>query len=252
MTTRDMTAMVVDDEELARVRLRKMLDEVGGVSVVGEAANGIEAVESIERLDPDLVFLDIQMPGMTGFDVIEALGDVPLIVFVTAFDDYAIRAFEVNSIDYLLKPVEPDRLREAVGRAAGLLSEGPVLEREIEKLTTMVRARGLERLPVSKGKKIVLLDLDEIMWFSSDEGLVFAHTGPARFVVNRTLSELEERLDDTRFFRIHRSTIVNLNHVREIVPWFSGKYKVVMSDSGGSELTLSRSRAKELRRILPW
>ena len=247
-----MTAMVVDDEELARVRLRKMLDEVGGVSVVGEAANGIEAVESIERLDPDLVFLDIQMPGMTGFDVIEALGDVPLIVFVTAFDDYAIRAFEVNSIDYLLKPVEPDRLREAVGRAAELLSEGPVLEREIEKLTTMVRARGLERLPVSKGKKIVLLDLDEIMWFSSDEGLVFAHTGPARFVVNRTLSELEERLDDTRFFRIHRSTIVNLNHVREIVPWFSGKYKVVMSDSGGSELTLSRSRAKELRRILPW
>jgi DNA-binding LytR/AlgR family response regulator len=252
MTKNEITVLIVDDEELARVRLRRLLDEIGGVDVLGEAVNGVEAVEKIDDLIPDLVLLDIQMPGMSGFDVIEALGDVPLVVFVTAFDEYAIKAFEINSVDYLLKPVSKERLEEAVGRARDTLGEGPGLGREIEKLRTMVRSRGLERLPVSKGKKIVLLDLDEIVWFSSDEGLVFAHTSDGRFLVNRTLSELEERLDDARFFRIHRSTIVNLNHVREIVPWFSGKYKVVMSDSASTELTLSRSRARDLREILPW
>jgi DNA-binding LytR/AlgR family response regulator len=212
----------------------------------------MEAVEKIRDVAPDIVFLDIQMPGMNGFDVIDALEEVPLIVFVTAFDEYAIKAFEVNSIDYLLKPVEPERLDEAVGRARELLRARPELDREMEKLNAVVRSRSLERLPVSKGKKIVLLDLDDVMWIASEGGLVFAHTRAARYLVNRTMVELESRLDQSRFFRIHRATIANLDHVREIVPWFSGKYKVVMKDDESTELTLSRSRVKELREILPW
>jgi len=249
---RDITALVVDDEQLARARLRRLLKDVEGVRVLDEAENGMEAVEKIRGLAPDIVFLDIQMPGMNGFEVIDALEEVPLVIFVTAFDEYAIKAFEVNSIDYLLKPVGPERLDEAVGRARDLLRARPGLDREMEKLNAVVRSRSLERLPVSKGKKIVLLDLDDVMWIASEGGLVFAHTRVARYLVNRTMAELESRLDQPRFFRIHRATIANLDHVREIVPWFSGKYKVVMKDDEGTELTLSRSRVKELREILPW
>ncbi|MBD3347879.1 MAG: response regulator [Candidatus Eisenbacteria bacterium] len=248
----EIAALVVDDEKLARVRLVKLLEDIEGISVIGEAENGEEAVRRIRDLKPDLVFLDIRMPGKDGFGVIEALESVPLIVFVTAFDDYAVKAFEVNSIDYLLKPVNRARLGEAVGRARSLLEEPSDLGREIEKLKSMVRSGGLARLSVSRGKRILLLDLDDIMWLAVDDGLVFAHTGEGRFLVNRTMAELESRLDSRKFFRIHRSTIVNLDHVRELVPWFSGKYKVVMADRPGTELTLSRSRAKELREILPW
>jgi DNA-binding LytR/AlgR family response regulator len=250
--TRTLNVMVVDDEKLARVRLVKLLGGQDGVTVVGEASNGAEAVERIRELHPDVVLLDIQMPGMSGFDVIDALSDPPLIVFATAFDEYAIKAFEVNSLDYLLKPVSRERLEEALGRARALLSDPPGLDREIEKLSALVRSRPLERLPVSRGKRIALLDLDEIVWLSSEDGLVFVHTAEGRFLVNLTMAQLEERLDERRFFRVHRSTIVNLEHVKELVPWFSGKYQVVMDDPASTELTLSRSRVKALREILPW
>lgn len=250
--TEPLTVLVVDDEELARVRIRALLDELSGVSVVGEAVNGMDAVEKIGELEPDLVLLDIQMPGMSGFDVIEALDDVPLVIFATAFDDYAIKAFEVNSVDYLLKPVSRERLEEAVGRARDLVADESELGAEIEKLTALVRARGLDRLPVSRGKKIILLDLPDILWIASEEGLVFAHTADGKYLVNLTMVELEERLDGRTFFRIHRSTIVHLGHVKEIVPWFSGKFRVVVDDEPSTELVLSRSRAKALRAILPW
>ncbi len=246
------SVLIVDDERLARSRLSKLLESMDGVSVVGEAANGVEAVERIVELRPDVVLLDIQMPGMNGFEVIDALDEPPLIIFATAYDDYAIRAFEVNSIDYLLKPVSRERLEDALGRARALLADTPKLDLEKEKLGTLARSRKIDRLPASHGKRIVLLDLDEVVWLASEDGLVFAHTADGRFLVNLTMSELEERLDDREFFRIHRSTIVNLRHVRELVPWFSGKYQVVMDDPGSTELTLSRSRAKALREILPW
>lgn len=252
MMADDLTVLVVDDEQLARTRLRKLLDEIDGVAVLGEAANGVEAVERIGELGPDVVVIDIQMPGMTGFEVIDALDNPPLIIFATAFDEYAIRAFEVNSIDYLLKPVSRERLSEAIDRARALLSDAPGLTREKEKLESLARSRSIDRLPVSHGKRILLLGLDEVIWLASEDGLVFAHTADGRFLVNLTMSELEERLDERTFFRIHRSTIVNLGHVRELVPWFSGKYQVIMNDPGSTELTLSRSRAKALRAILPW
>lgn len=247
-----LSVLVVDDEELARIRLRDLISELDQVDVVGEAENGIDAVEQIRSLKPDVVLLDVQMPGMNGFEVLAALDDVPLVIFATAYDDYAIKAFEVDSIDYLLKPIEKDRLSEAMSRARRLASGGTELEREVEKLAALVRGRGVERLPVQRGKRIVLLDISKIVWIGAEEGLVFVHTRDGKFIINMTMAELDERLDDSVFFRIHRSTMVNLGHIREIVPWFSGKYRVVVDDADHTELTLSRGRAKVLREIFPW
>ena len=244
--------VVVDDEELARARIKGLLEAFDDLECVGEAENGLEAVERIRELGPDLVFLDIQMPGMDGFEVLAALDDVPLVIFATAYDEYALRAFEVNSIDYLLKPIEKERLAQAVERARELLSGENELGREIERIVGLVRTRRVDRLPVQKGKKIVLVDHANIVWVEASEGLVFVHTRDQRFLVNTTMAELEARLDPGTFFRTHRSSIVNLNHVVEIVPWFGGKYKVVIDDAGRSELVLSRARARALRAIFPW
>jgi DNA-binding LytR/AlgR family response regulator len=244
--------VVVDDEELARARIRGLLKAFDDLECVGEAENGLEAVERIRELGPDLVFLDIQMPGMDGFEVLAALDDVPLVIFATAYDEYALKAFEVNSIDYLLKPIEKERLASAVERARELLAGGRELGREIERIAGLVRSRGVERLPVQKGRKIVLVDHADIVWIEASEGLVFVHTADQRLLANTTMAELEARLDPASFFRTHRSSIVNLNHVVEIVPWFGGKYKIVVDDAARSELVLSRARAKALRAIFPW
>jgi DNA-binding LytR/AlgR family response regulator len=244
--------LVVDDEELARKRIIDLLGNVDDVEVVGEAENGIEAVEKVGALKPDVVILDIQMPGMDGFEVVESLEDVPLVIFATAFDEYAIKAFEVNSVDYLLKPIARERLEEAMERAAALIDEPPELDDQVARLAGLVRAREIRRLPVLKGKRIVLVDLDDVVWIGAEDELVFVHTTSEKYMVNATMADLEERLDSRVFFRTHRSSIVNLNHVKEIVPWFSGKYKVIVDDAAGSELVLSRGRVKGLREILPW
>jgi DNA-binding LytR/AlgR family response regulator len=244
--------LIVDDEELARTRLKSLLDGLPDVECVGEAENGIEAVEKVKELAPDLMLLDIQMPGMNGFEVLEALDDVPLVVFATAFDEYALKAFEVNSIDYLLKPIEKERLSQAIERARRLLSGGPELRQEIERLAGLIGARGVDRLPVVKGKRIVLVDHADIVWVGASDELVFVYTKDGRHLANATMAELEARLDPRAFFRVHRSSIVNLKHVAEIVPWFAGKYKIVLDDAARTELVLPRARARKLREILPW
>jgi len=249
---RSLKVLVVDDEELARARVKDLLSAEVDVLCVGEAENGLEAVEKVRALAPDVVILDIQMPGMNGFEVIEALDEPPLVVFATAYDEYAIRAFEVNSVDYLLKPIAAERLRDAIDRARRLLAGGPDLAREVERLSALVRSRGASRLPVQKGKRIALLDTADIVWFEADDELVYAHTRDAKCLVNATMSELEKRLDPALFFRVHRSSIVNLKRILEIVPWFGGKYKVVVDDAARSELVLPRARVKALREILPW
>lgn len=249
---RPVKVLIVDDEELARARIREILSGLRGVTVVGEAENGLEAVEAAVRLAPDVMVLDIQMPGLDGFEVVDALENVPLIIFATAFDEYAIRAFEVNSVDYLLKPISPERLEEAIARARSLLSDGSALSEQASRLAGLMRSRRVSRLPVMKGKRIVLVALDDIVWIGVTDELVFVHTRGERYLVNMTLAELEDRLPPDAFFRTHRSSIVNLNHVKEIVPWFSGKYKVVVDDDAGSELVLSRARAKALREIFRW
>ena len=249
---RSMRVLVVDDEELARARIKELLADIPDVEVAGEAENGLRAVELVGELGPDVVILDIQMPGMDGFEVVEALTHVPLVIFATAFDEYAIKAFEVNSVDYLLKPISRERLGEAIERARSLLDDTPQLDDQMARLAGLIRSRDMRRLPVMKGKKIVLVDLDDIVWIGVEGELVFVHTASEKYMMNATMAELESRLDPRVFFRSHRSSIVNLNHVKEIVPWFSGKYKIVVDDERKSELVLSRARAKRLREILPW
>jgi DNA-binding LytR/AlgR family response regulator len=249
---RPMRVLVVDDEELARVRIRELLADLPDVEVAGEAENGLQAVAMTRELDPDVVILDIQMPGMNGFEVVDALSDVPLIIFATAFDEYAIKAFEINSVDYLLKPISKERLTESIERARGLLDDAPRLDENMARLTGLVREREIRRLPVMKGKKIVLVNLEDVVWIGVEDELVFAHTRSEKYMVNTTMTELEGRLNPHVFFRCHRSSIVNLNHVKEIIPWFGGKYKIVVDDGASSELVLSRARARGLREILPW
>jgi DNA-binding LytR/AlgR family response regulator len=247
--------VVVDDEQLARDRLLGFLGGVDGVTVVGEAGDGVEALKVIEEKHPDLVFLDVQMPGMDGFEVLKALRQpLPQVVFSTAYDEYAIRAFEVGAVDYLLKPYARGRVEESVARVRGRLDtaqEQPDWNGLLHRLEER-RAVYVTQIPVHSGKRILIVAVSDVLWFGVESRLVYAHTDERAFMTNYTLRELEERLDPALFFRAHKSSLVNLEHVKEIVPWFGGRYKLVMRDQGGSEVALSRTQARELRARLRW
>jgi len=247
-----MRTLIVDDESPARERLKRLLADVEEVELIGEAESGTQAVEMIEREKPDLVFLDIQMPGLDGFGVIEALADPPPVIFVTAYDEYAIRAFEVNALDYLLKPFSRERLEKAIRRAQEALVEeqdfatrlGPLLE------SLAAQGRYLTRLAVRDRDRIRVLGVDEVDWIGVEGEQVLVHAGDKAYPIRRTLAELEARLDPARFFRAHRSAIVNLDRVKEVIPWFKGSHKLRLTT--GAEVELSRARARALRRILEW
>jgi two-component system LytT family response regulator/two-component system response regulator LytT len=246
--------LVVDDEALARDRLVQFLAGVDGISLVGQAADGVEALRMIEEERPDLVFLDVQMPGMDGFEVLKALRPpLPQLVFSTAYDEYAIRAFEVGAIDYLLKPYGRARVEESVGRARVRLGahDEPDLDTLLRRLEER-RTVYVSQVPVHSGKRILIVPVGDVLWFGVEYRLVYAHTHERAFMTNYTLRELEERLDPAVFFRAHKSSLVNLRHVKEIVPWFGGRYKLVMRDASGSEVALSRAQARELRARLRW
>jgi two-component system response regulator LytT len=247
--------LVVDDEKLARDRLIGFLAKVGDVDVVGQATNGVEAVESIERERPELVFLDVQMPGMDGFDVLKAIAaPTPHVVFATAYDDYAIRAFEVEAVDYLLKPFARARVEEAVGRVRARLERGaPGLDVDaVLKRLDGSRQKTLAQVPVHAGKRILLVPVEEVLWFGVEFRLVYAHTAERAYMTNFTLRELEERVDAEVFFRAHKANLVNMRQVREIVPWFGGRFKLVMRDQAASEVPVSRAQARALRAKLRW
>ena len=248
-------ALVVDDEKLARDRLIGFLAKVHGVEVVGQATNGVEAVETIAREKPDLVFLDVQMPGMDGFEVLKAIDQpAPHVVFATAYDDYAIRAFEVDAIDYLLKPFARARVEEAVSRVRSRLERGASgldVEAVLKRLEEG-RKEYLRQIPVHAGKRILLVSVDDVHWFGVEYRLVYAHTAERAFMTNFTLRDLEERLDPEVFFRAHKASLVNMRQVKEIVPWFGGRYKLVMRDQAGSEVPVSRAQARALRSKLRW
>jgi two-component system LytT family response regulator len=247
-----MRTLIVDDEAPARERLKRYLATLEGVEVIGEATCGVQAVEMIEAQAPDLVLLDIQMSGLDGFGVVDALEDPPLIIFVTAYDQYAIRAFEVHALDYLLKPFSRERLAQAIRRAQEALAEGQDVSAQLRPLLEGLAAEGLylTRLAVRDRESILVLDADRIDWIGLEDEQVMVYVGNEAYPVRRTLAELEARLDPKRFFRAHRSAIVNLDRVQEIIPWFKGAH--ILRLTTGAEVDLSRAQARALRKILGW
>jgi DNA-binding LytR/AlgR family response regulator len=247
-----MRTVIVDDEVPARERLKRLLAGIKGVELGGEAADGAAAVAMIERENPDLVLLDIQMPGLDGFGVIEALKDPPPIIFVTAYDEYAIHAFEVHALDYLLKPFSRVRLEKAIRRARSALRQEEAFAARLQPLLDSLTAQGryLTRLAVRDRDRIRVLDAAEVDWVGVEAEQVMVHAGNGAYPIRRTLAELEARLDPGTFFRAHRSAIVNLNRVQEVIPWFKGSHKLRLI--GGAEVDLSRAQARALRKILGW
>jgi two-component system LytT family response regulator/two-component system response regulator LytT len=255
----DLRAVLVDDEQLARDELGYLLGQVGGVDVIGQAGNGLEALTTIDRLQPDVVFLDVQMPGLTGFEVARRIVEQRIpshIIFVTAYDQHAIEAFEVNAVDYLLKPVDQARLEVAVERARRRVgAERPVdagtpdLEKIIQLVTERQSRR--ERLAIKVGERFLLVQAEEIIYASlADEGITVVtgqHSGTSNY---RTLDELQERLDGSLFWRVHRSHLVNINKIKEIVPWFSRNYILRMKDEKATEIPVSRTQTRRLREYL--
>ena len=282
------SALIIDDEQLAREELNYLLGQVGGVEVVAQGTNGIEAVELIEEHRPDLVFLDVQMPGLDGFAVIEKLmarrvkaGEaapqaqlappqvpLPQIVFATAYDQYAVRAFDVNAVDYLLKPFDLTRVRQAVERVRGRLAAETAgaqteprgdsqVESQLDALLRLLnRPRGASRSPqpakliVQAQSRLLLIDQAEICYAAIDEGVIRVVTqafeGHSKC---RTLEELLEQLDPALFWRAHRGFVVNINHIREVVPWFKSSYQLRMNDKRQTEIPVSRAQTRRLREL---
>jgi two-component system LytT family response regulator/two-component system response regulator LytT len=267
----NLTALIIDDEQLAREELAYLLDEVGGVEVVAQGANGIEAVDLIEEHHPDMVFLDVQMPGQDGFAVIQRLMDhrtkaggvaepLPQIVFATAYDQYAVRAFDVNAVDYLLKPFDRARVEQAVERVRGRLagsSNGSLPESQIESLIKLLnRPQGAARAPqpakliVQAQSRLLLIDQAEICYAAIDEGVIRVVTQNFEGCSKcRTLEELLDLLDPAVFWRAHRGFVVNINHIREVVPWFKSSYQLRMNDKKQTEIPVSRAQTRRLREL---
>ncbi len=256
-------ALVVDDEQPAREELTYLLRQGGDVTVVGEARNGIEALGLLEDLHPDVVFLDVQMPGLTGFEVARqalAKGLETELVFVTAFDEFAIDAFNVNAVDYLLKPVDPARLEQAVQRARRRIAgergggaPGGLKNEDVERIVKLVteRRQRRDRLAVRVGDRIVLVPSDDVIHASlADDGIMVVAGGVSGIASYRTLDELQAHLGPETFWRVHRAHVVNINKIKEIVPWFSRNYILRMKDAKSTEIPVSRSQSRKLREYL--
>jgi two-component system LytT family response regulator len=239
-------ALIVDDESLARERVRTLLAAERDVRVVGECTGGREAVEAILEHGPDLVFLDVQMPDLDGFQVLEALGDeLPAIVFVTAYDEYALRAFDVHALDYLLKPIEPERFARTLARVRETLRD--VNDRRLQDLLDALATRG-DRLVIRTRGKVSFLKAGEIDWVEADGKYVKLHAGRETHVVRQQLGRLETRLTPHGFVRVHRSAIVNVDRIKELEPWFHGEYVVILRD--GTKLTSSAAHSGELHKLV--
>jgi two-component system LytT family response regulator len=239
-------ALVVDDEPLARRGIRVRLERGGGVEVIGECANGSEAVSAIRDLAPDLVFLDVQMPGLGGFDVIERVGveRMPPVVFVTAYDAHALRAFDVHALDYLLKPIDDERFDTAVERARRRVAERQVsaMGRQLAAALEDLRTR---RILIKDRGRVVIVNETDVDWIEAEGDYVRVHAGGRGHLLRETMTAMAERLDPASFARIHRSTIVNVSRIRELKPLPNREFTVVLKD--GTQLRLSRSYRDALR-----
>jgi two-component system, LytTR family, response regulator len=250
-----MRAFLVDDEPLALNRLSRLLMETGRVEVVGSSCDPVEAIEQVEGCAIDVLFTDIQMPVLTGFQMLAKLESPPFVVFTTAYSEYALKAFEVNSIDYLVKPVDEKQLERALNKLDRIRSgkePRPELELLLNRLAaTLPKAKEYPtRLPSRIGDKIEFVEVARVTHFYASDKLTYAATPKKDFVIDRTVSELEETLDGERFLRIHRSTIVNLEYVKELHSWFADRLMVRLNDGKGTELTVARDRVKRLKEKL--
>lgn len=255
-----LTTVIVDDEQLARDELSYLLKQVDDVQVLAQGKNGVEAISLIREHSPDLVFLDVQMPGLDGFGVIKKLLDkkvqLPQFIFATAFDQYAVKAFEVNAIDYLLKPFDKKRIAQAVEKAKAqkkTKSENPIAG-QLEALARMLEAQktGKEtsRIMVRAGGRLMLVDEKDICFASIEDGVISIVTSQMEGQSNcRTLEELLDTLDPNQFWRAHRGFVVNINRIKEVVPWFKSSYQLRMDDKRQTEVPVSRAQTKRLRQL---
>ena len=244
--------LIVDDEPISRRRLRRLLALEPECELVGECENGRDAVHSLERETIDILFLDVQMPEMDGFEVVHTIArSHPLIIFTSAYDEYALKAFEVHAFDYLLKPFDRRRFRESVQRARMQLTQAqPTVEkladdRILRLFENLAGARNApDRIAIRNNGRVIFLRLGEIAWIEAADNYVCLHCGKDTHILRETMSELEARLDPARFIRVHRSAIVNLDCIKELQPWFRGDYKVMLND--GTELTLTKNHREKL------
>jgi len=252
------TALIVDDEQPARDELAFLLKGFPDVEVVGQGKNGVEAVSMVRELDPHLVFLDVQMPGVDGFGVIKRLLEkktrMPFFILATAYDQYAVQAFEVNAIDYLLKPIAKPRLEKALERVRRRLETSDAASQKLDRLVQMVEQRPAAqkgKLVVKSSNRLFLVNSEDVIYASIEDGVISIVArdleGQSNF---RTVEELQSNLDPQIFWRVHRSYLVNINHIKEIVPWFKSSYQLKMQDRKQTEIPVSRAQTRKLRELL--
>ena len=243
-------AVIVDDEPLARTRLKRLLAAHPAIEIAGEAGDGEAACRVIDEVSPDLVFLDVQMPGLSGFDVLARLRARPRVIFITAHDEFAVRAFEEQAVDYLLKPVEPARLERALARVTGTDRAGDRIEEErLARLIDAVerRSAGPRRIAVRRGPKVILVEPASILFCRAEDKYTVLYTAEGEHILDRTIEDLEQSLDPSTFLRIHRSVLVNLACVRDLTAVEGGRFVVSLKDSPRTTLYASRAGAKLLR-----
>ena len=251
------STIIVDDEQLAREELSYLLKSVGDVEVVAQGSNGVEAIQLIREHNPELVFMDVQMPGLDGFQVIKKLVDkkvpLPQIVFATAFDQYAVRAFEVNAIDYLLKPFDKKRVAQSIDKARQKLTTPPSPSERLESLINLLEQQQKpqqQKLLLRSAGRLILIDQKDVCFATIEEGIITVATSTMEGHSNcRTLEELQESLDPNLFWRAHRSHVVNINRIKEVLPWFKSSYQLRMDDRKHTELPVSRAQTKRLREL---
>jgi len=251
-----LSVLIVDDEQLARDELAFLLKSFPSVDVVGAAGDGLEALELIEQYQPDIVFMDVQMPGLNGLEVVREIagagGPMPYFIFATAYDQYAVQAFEVNAVDYLLKPIEKERLAKSIERAQKLLESPPQEPNQVESLLAQLRSglRQPAKVLLKNSNRLFLVDAEDLIYAAIQDGLITIVSTQIEGHSNyKTIEELQSNLDPATFWRPHRSYLVNINKIQEVIPWFKSSYQLRMSDKKRTEIPVSRAQTKRLREL---
>ena len=245
-----MKIIIIDDEKLARSRLRRMLGKYDRVEIVGEARNGKEALALIENARPDVIFLDIRMPLLTGFEMLEKLDRSPYVIFTTAYDQYALQAFEENTVDYLLKPISEERLDRAVAKIQKILDKGSSVALDLEHILQSIRMKTdvIRRFSVKVGDRIFLIQDTQVIFFHAEDKYTFLNTTDDKYIIPFTLKELESRLDPDRFIRVHRSTIVNIEQIDSMHRWFAGRIRLIMKNR--AEFIISQNYVNRFKKMM--